>query len=520
MIKSVIIARVSTEEQKEANNSLPAQITRLKKYSQNKSFELIKEFSFDESAYKSQRNDFDAILDYVLEQKEKIAVCFDKVDRLSRNIFDKRVSMLYEKALKDEVELHFVSDGQVINSQLSAVEKFNFSISLGLAKYYSDAISDNVKRAQEQMLRMGTYPSRPSFGYKRVPIGKDKTEIAVDEFASRIVQKAYEWYATGSFSMDLLRKKLKEEYGVDWSHGFTDKILKDHFYYGVMTWNKKMYPHKYTPIITKTLFDQVQQIKAGFNKKRFKYAGQPYIYRGLLRCGRCGLSITPEKHKGHVYYHCTEYNGKHGAEWLREEDITKQIGSVFKRLQVPEWVLEKIINNLNEVHQEKMDFHNKQYETLTKEHKTITTMMDNLYLDKLKGRITDDEYDKFYQSFREQVAGIDTRLGMLQEAEDNYYITAKYLLELANRAYELFERSEVEERRQLLKLVLQNLRVEGKTVRYEGIKPFDTILNYADNQLWLPREDSNLEPSSYKNPSVTKRLGLSHVRSKDRDSGI
>ena len=55
--------------------------------------------------------------------------------------------MLYEKALKDEVELHFVSDGQIINSQLSAVEKFNFSISLGLAKYYSDAISDNVKRA-------------------------------------------------------------------------------------------------------------------------------------------------------------------------------------------------------------------------------------------------------------------------------------------------------------------------------------------------------------------------------------
>jgi len=74
---------------------------------------------------------------------------------------------------------------------------------------------------------------------------------------------------------------------------------------------------------------------------------------------------------------------------------------------------------------------------------------------------------------------------MLQEVEDNYYITAKYLLELANRAYELFESSEVEERRQLIKLVPQNLRVEGKKVRYDGIKPFDTILNYADNQLWL-----------------------------------
>ena len=49
--------------------------------------------------------------------------------------------------LNDQVELHFISDGQIINSQISAVEKFQFSISLGLAKYYSDAVSDNVKRA-------------------------------------------------------------------------------------------------------------------------------------------------------------------------------------------------------------------------------------------------------------------------------------------------------------------------------------------------------------------------------------
>lgn len=54
---------------------------------------------------------------------------------------------------------------------------------------------------------------------------------------------------------------------------------------------------------------------------------------------------------------------------------------------------------------------------------------------------------------------------MLQEAEDNYYITAKYLLELANRAYDLFISSEVEERRQLVKLVLSNLRIEGNIVR-------------------------------------------------------
>lgn len=484
-MKSIYVARVSDPSQVDAGNSLPAQMVRMKNYGKNKNFETLKEFSYDESAYKTKRNDFDNILDFILEQKEKVAVCFDKVDRLSRNVFDKRVAILYEKALKDEVELHFVSDGQVINSQLSAVEKFNFSISLGLAKYYSDAISDNVKRAQEQMLRMGTYPSRPSYGYKREPISKDKTEIVVDDFASKVVQKAYEWYATSSFSMELLRQKIKSEFGVDWSKGMTDKILKDHFYYGIMTWKNKQYKHKYPPIITKELFDQVQQVKASFNKKPFKYAGKPYIYRGLLRCGHCGLAVTPEKHKGHVYYHCTQYNGKHGADWLREETITEQIGDVFKQLHIPDWVLEKVVGNLSNLHQDKMSFHNQQLEKLNEDEKTLTKMMDNLYIDKLKGRITDDKYDQFFQSFHEQQAEINTRRSMLQEAEDNYYITAKYLLELSNRAYELFKSSEVEERRQLIKLVLSNLRVEDKIVRYDAIKPFDTILNYANRQSWL-----------------------------------
>lgn len=54
-MKAIIIARVSTEEQKDAGNSLPAQIARLESYCERKGFEIIKKFSFDESAYKNDR---------------------------------------------------------------------------------------------------------------------------------------------------------------------------------------------------------------------------------------------------------------------------------------------------------------------------------------------------------------------------------------------------------------------------------------------------------------------------------
>ena len=61
-MKAILIARVSTEEQKEAGNSLPAQVARLERYCQNKGFEVIQTCSFDESAYKEERTEFDRII--------------------------------------------------------------------------------------------------------------------------------------------------------------------------------------------------------------------------------------------------------------------------------------------------------------------------------------------------------------------------------------------------------------------------------------------------------------------------
>ena len=484
-MKAIILARVSDKKQ----DSNEAQILRVSDYVKRKNLTVLKTYEIEESSTKGDRAKFQKVVEEITQSSEPIALVVDTVDRLQRSF--KESVQLDDLRKEGKLEIHFYRESLVVNQNSNSSDLLRWDMAVMFARSYVLQLSDNVKRKQEQMLRSGIYPSQPPYGYKRVPVSKDKTEIVIDEYASKIVQKAYEWYATSSFSMELLRKRLKEEYGVNWSKGFTDIVLKNHFYYGTMTWNKgkpneKTYSHNYPHIIEKPLFDQVQKIKASFNKKPFKYAGKPYIYRGLLRCADCGLAITPEKHKGHVYYHCTQYNGKHGAKWLREENITEQIGKVFKGIQIPEEVLTQIVTSLQSSHEGKVSFRETQYKQLTSEHEKYTKRLEKIYIDRLDGRITDDEYDKFYQSFREKVAEIDTQLSMLQEAEDNYYLSAKYILELANRAYELFESSEVEERRQLIKLVLSNLRVEDDLVRYDAIKPFDTLLNYDYRQTWLP----------------------------------
>ena len=52
-------------------------------------------------------------------------------------------------------------------------------------------------------------------------------------------------------------------------------------------------------------------------------------------------------------------------------------------------------------------------------------------------------------------------------ADEEYYLTAQYLVQIASRAKELFASSEPEEKRLILKMAFQNLSLDGKIVRYE-----------------------------------------------------
>lgn len=210
------------------------------------------------------------------------------------------------------------------------------------------------------------------------------------------------------------------------------------------------------------------------------------MYRGLLRCAQCDLTITPERQKGFAYYHCTEYYGKHGAKWLREEKITEAIEAVFKQLQMPEDIAEQITAMLNEQHAHQAKFHSQHPARIEQEQKTLQKMKENLYIDKLKGRITEHDYDNFFKKFEEEQLNINHRLQKLQDADANYYITSAQIISLTSQAHDLFKRSEVQEKRHLIKFLLQNLQISGENVLYELKKPFDLLLNCSEEVRWRP----------------------------------
>ena len=495
-MKAIIVARVSTEEQKEAGNSLPAQVNRMTEYCNRHKFEIIHTYSFDESAYKMKRDEFDKILEDVSKSKEKIAVCFDKVDRLSRNIFDKRVALLYEKAVSDEIELHFISDAQVINNSMNAGDKFAFGMKLGLSKYYSDAISDNVKRAFEQKRRNGEWTGKVRIGYLNVSEDVEKRlrkDIIIDPDRGPLIHRLFDLYATGNHSLESIRVEmtklgLRSLMGHKLSKSNIDLILNDPFYCGIAVSHKYgKYSHKYPRLISRELFDRCQDIRSQRTNNRNKVVSKDFIFKGMLKCANCGCSMSAETKlklsgKSYTYYSCTNAKKICKKVYVTEKDLLKPVYDVLGRFgTISEQVQTDLVSELRKTTEAEIEFHKAQLNRIRNEYDELKKKDDRLLEAFLDQSITKDVYDKKHQEYADKLQLLEIELSEYRKADYDYQTTVATVISLARRAQDIFDGcSEVAEKRAFLNLILQNPTVNGKKLDFKLASPFNLVLDLAD----------------------------------------
>ena len=84
-----------------------------------------------------------------------------------------------------------------------------------------------------------------------------------------------------------------------------------------------------------------------------------------------------------------------------------------------------------------------------------------------------------------------------EKADQNFYITANMVMNLAARAREIFESSEVDEKRQLLNFVFQNLKLDGKKLSIDNCEPFTTLVDYKKCPKGWGNLDLNQGPADY-----------------------
>ena len=524
-MKAVILARVSTEEQKDAGNSLPAQIKRIEDYCERKQFEVAETFSFDESAYKTKRDEFDKILDYLKQTDEKIAVCFDKVDRFSRNIFDRRVAELYEQAKAGKIELHFVSDGQVINSDLSAGQKTHFEMNLVMAGYYSNVISDNVKRAFETKRRKGETMGYCPIGYLNTEDLSGNKTIIPDPKRAHLIIKIFEMYATGLHSLKSIAAEvenlgLRSRKGNPLSPSTIHRILNESYYYGIF-YSKKYdsrHPHPYSRLIDRKLFDKCKDVSNKRRKTRSKQPTKDFIFAGLLTCADCGCAISPEEKRKkngwkRNYYSCTNSKGNCKRQYVNEEVLLQPINELLDRFgTITEKTQQKLVEELRKTSEAEVRFHKAQVARIQKDHNMLTQRKDALldfYLDEItkpEPSITKQDYDKKLQQLNDRIQQLGIELEEHSKADYDYKTTVGTVLSVARRSKEIFDGSELHEKQQFINFLVQNPKMKDRELVFELRKPFNYVLDLAslksktiststDRSTWLRGWGSNPRPA-------------------------
>jgi site-specific DNA recombinase len=503
-MKAYLIARVSTDDQKDA---LPAQVYRLQDYSRQ--FSDSRLFQFQESAFKEGRKQFAEIIVQIQKEQEVVAVVFDKIDRFSRDSGADETRALRKLCFAGKIEIHFISDHLRLTAHSSANEWFMLGMGETTSEYYSRSISGNVKRRFEQMRRDGLWTGKAPYGYRNVALADGKRWIELHTFEAQIVLAVFRKYATGVSSLRLVRKYVKQEFGVKLSTSQLDRMLHNPFYYGVMRVEGELYPHHYTPIITSKLYAKVEAVRAGYNVKPSIYAGLPYIYRGLITCSDCGCRITFEQKKQkYIYGHCTQTRGKHGAVYVQEDELTKQLKAVVRSFTIPDEAFELVSQELKRRHAEDNKTKATKLASLDAEIKKYELRLEAMYDDKLDAAISPELYAKKHKEFTQAKQVLENRRKRFEVMAKHDLDNVLNLLMLSRKASTLFEKASIERKRELIKMTHSNLELKESLLRSKLTFPFNKIAECRKSQNWLGMRDSN--PRCWDQNPVPYRLANPH----------
>ena len=191
----------------------------------------------------------------------------------------------------------------------------------------------------------------------------------------------------------------------------------------------------------------------------------------------------------YIYYSCSNFKGGCERVWIPEQELLKPIKAVLQGLQMDQARVDKILVKLKEINERKNEFHEKTISQLRTEYNRLQTSLDRLVDLLIAGSITQDIYDKKLKEYKEKQGDINIQLEEYTQADENFLIAASMVFSLANRALEIFESSEVNEKRQLLNFLLQNCRLSGKNLSFELKAPFDAMLEYSHHPSVLPVVD-------------------------------
>ena len=303
-MNAVVYARYSSHRQGE--QSIEGQLAEAQKFADAHGLTIIHEYcdramtgrndnreEFQRMLSDASRHAFDALIVW-------------KTDRIGRNKEEIALNKYHLK--KNGVKIYYVAEAIPDTPEGIILE----AVIEGMAAYYSEQLSQNVKRGMRASAQKAQYTgnNRP-LGYK---VDADK-KFLIDPESAPTVRLIYDLYAQGKTVSEIIEilnnKGLRTRMGRPFTRNSLTTILRNEMYIGVYTYKDEIRMEGAVPvIIDEETFYKVQELRR-YNQKAAAHKNMKtdYLLTEKLFCGKCGakmigISGTSKTGARHHYYYC------------------------------------------------------------------------------------------------------------------------------------------------------------------------------------------------------------------------
>ena len=476
-MKVALYARVSSDRQ-DVDLSISAQLKAMREHASKSGYDIVREYLDEaESGRSIDRPGFKTMIAAVRQQKPLFKVILVwKLSRFARNRED---SIIYKSILrKHGVQVVSINEpvedtpsGRLLEGIIEVIDEF-----------YSANLSQDVLRGMRENASRGFYPGGAvPFGYKRIKVQDGaalRTKLEPDPTTAPIIERIFRESTAGSglkeIAKGLNKDRLTTRSGKKWGTTSIHNALKNEAYAGVLSWDRGRrnrarmkadsahirIEKAWTPIVDAQTFDLVQSTLASRAPKvtHPRVVQSPYVLSGMIRCGRCGTSMTGQSAKsGQYYYYMCGNLRRRGRDACSSPLLPKSL--------IEDFVISRIRQAI-----------------LTREN-----------LEELVG-LVNEEVDQSFEHERDrkeliqaQISDVDNRLGKLYDALETGEFSSK---DLAPRMKELLQRKDE----------LQDAEAKAEEAlrdRTIGLADADIVLHYAKDLKSLLANSSIVEQRTF-----------------------
>lgn len=478
-VRYILYARKSSESDDRQMASIEDQIEVMKKFAESRGIIIHDNISEARSAKEPGRNGFQQLLRRIQSGEASGILCW-KLNRLARNPVDGgQISWLLQQGIIKHIQTFDSSYHPTDNVILMQVE-------FGMANQFVNNLRVDVRRGMARKAKRGWYPAAYlPLGYMHNPkfqLGED--EIIPHPTQFEIVQKLWKKMISGNYTMPMLKTEadalgLVNKKGTYVGKNTLYKTFSNTFYFGQFRWKDENgeiieIDGKHQPMITKVDFYRVRDILKG-NGRTISSSKYDFLFRGLMKCGECGCTITVEQKTRTIctfckkkfsirtrtacpqcqtklsemdkpavyvntYYRCTKRVKACSQRYVNEKDLIPQILDKIENLKIHQ----TIVQALKKLIQEEAISQAKTKETastqkLNAEIEKLKTQKSNLIDIRSANEITKEDFLEKSKMITEKINSLEARLESLNHISYLWKEESFKALDIAQNAFYLFQ---------------------------------------------------------------------------------